>query len=138
MSSIPNLIPPFAPRDTDGTYKYNCTFTVRNSVSTGTTNALGNPIIDSDTTEIKGWAIRETNQQLLAIIGASLEEMPLKVWLQDPDTLPANFASFNNVGCEVTFAGVTQKGLFRPVPMAHPFIPHDFQFVIGAFKGVLQ
>jgi len=24
----------------------------------------------------------------------------------------------------------------RPVPLAHPFVPADFQFIIGAFKGV--
>jgi hypothetical protein len=133
---LPNLIPPFAPKNSDGSYQYNCTFWVRNSVSTGTTNALGNPIIDSDTTEITGWAIYETDRQLLATIGASVEESSIRFWLPPPQSLPANFTSFNNVRCELDLGGKT-IGLFRPVPMAHPFIPHDFQFVIGAFKGVL-
>ena len=116
----------------------NCTFKVKNQVSTGATNALGNPVIDFDETEIKGWAVRESNPQLLITIGASPEEMPLKVWLQDPVGLPANFASFQNVKCELIFSGITQTGIFRPVNMGHPFVPSDFQFVIGAFKGQLK
>jgi hypothetical protein len=132
---LPNLIPPFAPKNNDGSPIYNCTFWVRNSVSTGTTNALGNPVFDSDMTAIEGWSVRETNPQLLETIGASVEETPIKIWIQDPKCLPANFASFNNVRCELDLGG-KRVGLFRPVPMAHPFVPSNFQFVIGAFKGV--
>ncbi len=135
---LPNLIPPFAPKNSDGSYKYNCVFKVKNNASTGATNALGNPIIDFDETEIEGWAVRESNPQLLQTIGASIEEIPLKIWIQDPKCLPANFASFNNVKCELTLSGITQKGIFRPVPMGHPFVPDNFQFVIGAFKGRLS
>ena len=134
---LPNLVPSFAPRNPDGSFKYNCTFKVKNNAATGATNALGNPVVTFTETEVNGWAIRETNPQLLQTIGASVEEMPLKVWIQDPATLPANFASFNNVSCELTLAGITQTGIFRPVPMGHPFVPDNLQFVIGAFKGAI-
>lgn len=116
----------------------NCTFKVKNNSSTGATNSLGNPVVSFTETDVKGWAVRESNPQLLTTIGASPEEMPIKVWLQNPDSLPANFASFQNVKCELTLAGATQAGIFRPVPMGHPLVPSDFQFVIGAFKGQLK
>jgi len=132
---LPNLIPPFAPRNYDGSYQFNCTFWVRNSVDTGATNALGNSVLDSNTTEVQGWAVRETNPRLLETISASVEETPIKIWIQDPSSLPANFASFNNVRCELDLGG-NRVGLLRPVPLAHPFVPADFQFIIGAFKGV--
>jgi hypothetical protein len=134
---LPSLIPPFAPKNPDGSYQYNCTFKVKNNVSTGATNALGNPVIDFDETEVSGWAVREMDTKLLQTIGASVEEVPIKVWIQNPKCLPANFAAFNNVKCELTLSGILQRGIFRPVPMGHPFIPADFQFVIGAFKGQL-
>lgn len=134
---LPNLIPPFAPKNSDGTYKYNCTFSVKVNATTGATNSLGNPTITFTETNINGWAVRESNPQLLTTIGASPEEMPIKVWIQDPATLPDDFASFQNVKCELTLSGATQAGIFRPVPMGHPFVPDNFQFVIGAFKGQL-
>ena len=130
---LPNLIPPFAPKNSGGSYKYNCKFWVRNSVSTGTTNAKGNPVIDSDTTIVEGWAVQETSPRLLETIGASVEETPLKIWIQDPKCLPANFASFNNVRCELDLGG-KRVGILRPVPMAHAFLVPNI--VIGAFKGV--
>ena len=130
---LPNLIPPFAPKNTDGSYQFNCTFWVRNSVDTGTVNALGNPVIDSDTTPLMGWAIYETDRQLLATIGASVEESAIKFWLPPPKCIPANFASFVNVRCELDLGG-KRIGLFRPVRMAHAFdVPN---IIIGAFKGV--
>ena len=134
---LPNLIPPFAPKNSDGTYKYNCVFKVKVNATTGATNSLGNPTITFTETSINGWAVRESNPQLLTTIGASPEEMPIKVWIQDPATLPDDFASFQNVKCELTLSGATQTGIFRPVPMGHPFVPDNFQFVIGAFKGQL-
>ena len=134
---LPNLIPPFAPKNSDGTYKYNCVFKVKVNATTGATNSLGNPVVIFTETSINGWAVRESNPQLLTTIGASPEEMPIKVWIQDPATLPDDFASFQNVKCELTLSGATQTGIFRPVPMGHPFVPDNFQFVIGAFKGQL-
>ena len=115
----------------------NCKIKVKNNVSTGAVNALGNPILDFDDTEVEGWAVRETNPQSLVTIGASVEEIPLKIWIQNPKCLPANFAAFNNVYCEVTFSGIKQIGVLRPIHLAHPFIPTNFQFIIGAFKGAI-
>ena len=135
---LPNLIPPFAPKNADGSFKYNCVFKVKVNATTGATNSLGNPTITFTETSINGWAVRESNPQLLTTIGASPEEMPIKVWIQDPATLPSDFASFQNVKCELTLSGATQAGIFRPVPMGHPFVPDNFQFVIGAFKGQLS
>ena len=134
---LPNLIPPFAPKNSDGTYKYNCVFKVKVNATTGATNSLGNPVVIFTETSINGWAVRESNPQLLTTIGASPEEMPIKVWIQDPATLPDDFASFQNVKCELTLSGATQTGIFRPVPIRHPFVPDNFQLVIGAFKGQL-
>ena len=136
---LPNLIPPIAPKNTDGSYQFNCTFWVRNSVNTGATNALGNPVLDSDTIAVQGWAVIETDRQMVRriteTVGASVEEIPIKIWLTDPTCLPSNFASFNNVRCELDLGG-KRIGILRPVPLAHPFVPANFQFVIGAFKGV--
>jgi hypothetical protein len=81
---------------------------------------------------IEGWAVYETDRQLLATIGASVEETPLKIWLE-PKCLPANFASFNNVRCELDLGG-KRVGILRPVPMAHAFLVPNI--IIGAFKGV--
>lgn len=134
---LPNLTPPFAPKNPDGSYQFNCTFWVRNSVDTGTYNDKGNPVLDSDTIPVQGWAVRESNPQLLETISASVEETPIKIWIQDPTCLPVNFVSFNNVRCELDLGGL-RVGLLRPVPMAHPFVPHNFRFVIGAFKGVVS
>lgn len=127
VPSLPNLAPPFAPNA-----DLNCVFKIKNSVSTGTTNALGNPIIDYDETTVSGWAVREADPKLVATIGASAEEMPIKVWVRSPDTLPSNFATFKNVECELD----NLVGYFRPVKMIHPLVPANFAFVIGAFKGV--
>lgn len=132
MIPIPNLAPPNA-----ANLPCNCKIKVRNNVSTGAINALGNPILDFDQTEVQGWAIRESDPRLLVTIGASVEEIPLKIWIQDPKCLPANFAAFNNIYCEVTFAGIKQIGVLRPIHLGHPFIPANFQFIVGAFKGTI-
>ncbi len=133
--NLPNLAPPFAPKNSDGSYLLNCTFYVRNNVSTGATNSLGNPIIDSDTTKVEGWAIYETDRRLLATIGASVEESAIRFWLPPPKVIPANFASFINVECDLDL-GDKRSGIFRPVRMSHAFpVPN---IIIGAFKGVLK
>ena len=126
---LPNLALPFA------NVPLNCKFKIKSNQSTGALNSLGNPVINFTEIEVSGWAIRETNPSLIATIGASPQEVPIKVWIQNPRILPPNFASFNNVKCEVTFAGVKQIGVFRPISGGHPFIPADLQFVVGAFKG---
>lgn len=126
---IPDLSPPFATNA-----PLNCTFKIKNSVSTGATNAKGNPIIDSDDTLISGWAVATKDSKLTAMIGASPEETVIKVWVRNPDTLPSNFATLKNVECEFD----NLVGQFRPAPHTHPFVPSDFCFVIGAFKGVVK
>lgn len=130
MATLPNLAPPLSMQG-----DLNCTFKVKTNTTTGATNALGNPVVSFTETSVQGWAVRESNPQIVATIGAALEEMPIKVWIQDPASLPSDFASFQNVKCELTLSGITQSGIFRPVNMGHPFpVP---QFVIGAFKGQL-
>ena len=125
---LPNLLPPLSMRGVP-----NCTFFVKQNYSTGVTNALGNRVIDSAELEVSGYAIRESNPQLLNTIGASVDEVPIKVWIQQ--VTPVNFAAFNNIRCELTLGGVKQSGIFRPVPLGHPFVPSSLQFMIGAFKG---
>lgn len=127
--SLPDLSPPFA-----ANAPLNCTFKIKNSVSTGATNAKGNPVIDSDDTLISGWAVAIKDSKLMAMIGASPEETVIKVWVRNPDTLPPNFATLKNVECEFD----NLVGQFRPTQMTHPFVPANFCFVVGAFKGVAK
>lgn len=125
--SLPNFVPPFATTT-------NCTFKVKNNVVSGGTNSRGNPVISFTETNVLGYAVRETNPQIITTIGASPEETPIKVWIQG--AIPANFASFSNVGCELTLGGKTLTGIFRPVSLGHPFVPMEsLQFIVGAFKG---
>ena len=125
---LPNLLPPLSMRGVP-----NCKFYIKINASTATTNALGNRVISSTEQEVIGYAIPERNPQLLNTIAASVEEVPIKVWIQQ--VTPANFAAFDNIRCELTLGGKKQIGIFRPIPLGHPFVPASLQFMIGAFKG---
>ena len=125
---LPNLLPPVSMRGAP-----NCAFFVKQNHSTIAVNALGNRVVDSTELQVIGYAIRESSPQLLNTIAASVEEVPIKVWIQGE--MPINFASFSNVRCEITLNGIKQSGIFRPVPLGHPFVPSSLQFIIGAFKG---
>ena len=115
----------------------NCTVFVKQYASTGTLNAQGNLAVTNTTHEVKGYAVAETNPQLVNLIGASPEEMALRIWLKMPQEIPAYLQSQKVYNCTVELGGITRSGLFTVVPIGHPFVPKDagLGFVLGRFKS---
>ena len=129
---LPNFLPDWIAPATA-----NCTIYVKQLASNGTFNSLNNLNLTSTTHQVKGYAVAETNPQLVELIGAAPEEMAIRVWLSDPTVIPAYFQAQKVYECQVILGNITRNGLLTVVPIGHPFVPNSASlgFVLGRFKG---